>query len=233
MPHTSARGSHAFSPMNSVPPSQLPDADEDIEEGHTGADSGSRIRDTEEDAMDIDKEGDSSTFASLSTFKRKHTTFASDEDTLSVTSQKPPSSVAASTSSASPSNPAVKRSIKSSSSIATSSKRKLKSQSAPSLPSSRSSKTKTKLSPELLVHEMQGSINQLTAAVRDSMDTDPVTKVRQEAVQRMELVDEGLTPEQKVFMLHQFTNNHASAQVYLVIEDEGLRKAWLQSVCNK
>ena len=78
---------------------------------------------------------------------------------------------------------------------------------------------------------VQGSINMLTLTVRDSMETNPVTKVRQEAVQLLQTRDDGLSREQKVLLFHKFTNQHALTQTYLAIEEDGLRRR-LQRLCD-
>jgi len=92
--------------------------------------------------------------------------------------------------------------------------------------------TSSKLSSELLVHEVQGTINQLTATVRDSIDADPVTKVRQDAVRRAMQPSEGLTDKQKKIVVNRFLSSHASAQVYLALDDDVFRRSWLQDICN-
>jgi len=64
------------------------------------------------------------------------------------------------------------------------------------------------------------------------MESDPVTKVRQHAVQLLQTQDDGLSANQKILLFHKFTNQHALTQTYLAIEDEQLRKVWLQQVCD-
>jgi hypothetical protein len=98
--------------------------------------------------------------------------------------------------------------------------------------SNRGMKTSGKFLLDLLVHNMQGSINMLTSTVRDSKESDPVTKVCQTAVWLLQTQDNGLLANQKILLFHKFTNQHALTQTYLVIEDEQLRKAWLQEVCD-
>jgi hypothetical protein len=88
------------------------------------------------------------------------------------------------------------------------------------------------ISSDLLVHNMQGSIKMLTSTVRDSMESDPVTKVRQTAVRLLQTRDDGLSADQKILLFHKFTNQHALTQTYLAIEDEQLRKVWLQELCQ-
>ena len=88
------------------------------------------------------------------------------------------------------------------------------------------------LSSELLVHKVQGTINQLTVTAQDSIDADPVTKVQQDAVQCTMQESEGLTNEQKKIIVNRFMNSHALAQVYLVLNDNEFQRGWLQDACN-
>ena len=84
-----------------------------------------------------------------------------------------------------------------------------------------------------MVHEVQGSINSLAATVRDSMVTNPVTKVRQDALHMPQTRDDGLTDKQEIQMYHKFASSHALAQVYLVLDKPALRKQWLKEVLEK
>ena len=73
----------------------------------------------------------------------------------------------------------------------------------------------------------------LTMTFRASMDSDPITKIHQEAVALLQLRDDRLSPEQKVIMFKKLTLIHALAQVYPAVTDEGLRRMWLQDICNE
>jgi len=244
MPNATARGSHAFSPMNTAPPKQLLVEDE-AEEGAAPVETTGHVDTVRGHPMDVDQDGDGSTLVSTSTTKRKLATLASEEDdTVSFSSGNPVvSSFNVSASSIPSTVPSSEPSRKKSSpSIATSSKKKSKAPS--SLPSKATSaassgrgrgrtSTSTKLSSELLVHEVQGTINQLTATVRDSIDADPVTRVRQDAVRRAMQESEGLTDAQKKVVVNRFTTSHASAQVYLALDDDDFRRSWLQDICNE
>ena len=193
---STARGSHAFSPATSAPPSvKFGDGDD---EGGSGEASISYTEATRGDLMDIDKEVDNSTLVSASVTKRKLATITSEEDTVASSSASgqpqmlsTASSVLTMESSVLLDEPSRKKPAGVASSVGSSSK------SRPKVPSSCRSKgpasihssghtggsrTATKLSSELIVHEVQGSINSLTSTVRDSMSTDPVTKVRQDAL---------------------------------------------------
>jgi hypothetical protein len=232
IPNATARGGNAFSPANTAAPGVL-GADDEAEEDLTGGGASGHNDVGEETAMAIDRDIDSSTLISTTT-KRKHTALTSEGDTGTLQLDTIPSSSinTSSTSSNFSSEPALKKA----SSVA-SSKSQLKAPStrrSKTASSRRSSHQKTvdKLTPELLVHEVQGTINMLTSTVRDSMEADPITKVRQDAVRLLQTRDDGLSPEQKIIMFQKLTTTHAVAQVYLAIHDEGLRRAWLQQVCN-
>jgi hypothetical protein len=68
MPNSSARGSHAFSPMNAAPPNQLLVEDE-AEEGAAPAETIGHVITMQGHPMDVDQDGDGSTLVSTSTTK--------------------------------------------------------------------------------------------------------------------------------------------------------------------
>jgi hypothetical protein len=76
---------------------------------------------------------------------------------------------------------------------------------------------------------MQGLINTLAAAAGESGATDPVAKLRQEAVHAVSQQDDGLSMADKIEILELFRKDYASVQTYLaLLEFEDLRKEWLQ-----
>ena len=245
MPNSKVRGSHAFSPMNAAPPSQLLEEDE-ANGGIPGAETTHYVDSMQEDSMDVDKEADGSTLVSISSAKRKLTTFTFDEDhTVSSTSGNlVPPSLTVSTSpipSTAPSSEPSRK--KSSASITMSSKSKSKAPySCPSKTASSSltssahrscaAKTNT-ISPKLLVHEMQGSINLLIVTIFDSIDVDPVAKLRQEAVQCAMHTSKGLMDEQNKIIVNKFMSSHAVTKVYLVLNDDVFRRNWLWNTCDE
>ena len=100
--------------------------------------------------------------------------------------------------------------------------------------SRRSSKNATlnntgEASSSIIVHNMQGAINMLTATVRDSVSIDPITKVRQDAVRLLQK-EEGLSSEEQIALFQMFSDKHALAQTYLVIEAAQLRLGWLREL---
>ena len=237
MPNASVRGSHAFSAMNTTPPG-APEGNDDAEgvEARAASSSGQDSH-TNNDVMEVNREGDVSTLISASTSKCKLT---SDDDTTTCNSGSggPPTntSVTSVPSSTPSSEPSRKKIVKLTSSISTSSKLQLKratSHHSKALTSVSSSSCSTKtISSDLLVHDMQESINMLTSTVHDSMDSDPVTKVHQTAVWLLQTQDDGLSGEQKIMLFHKFTNQHALTQTYLALDDKQLRRVWLQDLCK-
>ena len=242
MPGTTARGSHAFSAATCAPPPQ--ERDDEDDEGRSSGASISRTEGLSEEPMDVNTEVNSSASTSASATKRKLATITSGEDTVASSSEQPqpPSSVTSIPSRQSsmlPDEPSRKKVAIVASSVVSSSKSRPKAPSShrskrpSSLHSSDragSSKTVAKISSELVVHEVQGSINSLTATVRDSMSIDPVTKVRQDALRMLQTRDDGLTEDQEVMMYHKIAANHALAQVYMALDKPVLRRKWLQEV---
>ena len=245
MPDVKARGGCAFSAATCVPPDLEAEVDEGAEEsGGRASVGGASVGLTEgsrEDLMDVNKEVDCSTLVSQSVAKHKLTMLSSEDDTVSsMSGQLPPTSTFASMSSASSSVAPDKHSRMKATSIASSSNLDAKVPSSccsevhSSIHSSGhagGSRTTTKLLLEqLVVHKVRGSINSLTTTVCDSMVTDPVTKVQQDALHMLQTQDDGLTDEQEVQMYHKFASSHAFAQVYLALDKPVLRKQWLKEV---
>ena len=192
MPDAKARGGRAFSVATCAPPGLEAEVDKGAEGSGGGASVGvasvGLTEGSREDLMDVDKEVDSFTLVSQSIAKCKLTTLTSEDDTISSSSEQLlPTSTFALMSSASSSVAPGEPSRKKAASVASSSK------SNPQVPSSCRSKahssihslghaggsrTTMKPSPEqLVVHEVQGLINSLTATVCDSMVIDLGTKV--------------------------------------------------------
>jgi hypothetical protein len=239
MPGSAARGAHAFLPMNTTASGEPEEVDD--EEGVTEA-AGSLDHSSSANtaAMEVDRDGDGSTLISPSMSKRK---FVTEDDTITLNSgQAPPSSIHGSVSSLPSSTLSLEPSRKKGSkAVSLSSRSQLKvptrrSKAASSGISSSSragsSRGVTNISSDLLVHDMQGSINMLTSTVRDSMESDPVMKVRQSAVRLLQTRDDGLSSQQKILLFHKFSNQHALTQTYLAIDDDELRRAWLLELCD-
>ena len=69
----------------------------------------------------------------------------------------------------------------------------------------------------------------LTATIQDSVAVDPITKIRQEAVQLVQK-EEGLSAKQQIALFQMSSDKHALAQTYLAIESPQLRFGWLQEL---
>jgi hypothetical protein len=75
---------------------------------------------------------------------------------------------------------------------------------------------------------MQGSITTLASAVRESAATDPVAKLRQDAVHALSARDDGLSVMNKIAIIELFRTDYASVQTYLaLLEHDEIRKQWL------
>jgi hypothetical protein len=87
----------------------------------------------------------------------------------------------------------------------------------------------SKLTPALLIHEMQGSISTLVVAVQESGATDPVAKLRQDTVHAISQRDDGLSQEEKLSIFELFRVDYASVQTYLaLLEYDELQVQWLR-----
>ena len=75
---------------------------------------------------------------------------------------------------------------------------------------------------------MQGSITSLASAVRDSAATDPIAKLRQEAVHAVSVRDDGLSVMERITIIELLRTDYASVQTYLaLLEHDEIRKQWL------
>ena len=260
IPNASARGSYAFSPMNTT----LPGPATDDLEAVSQAVAESATASSSNDFADVDGVTLISTVASKFHKIPSTTMTVDNDDTLTFNSGFPPppsadsisnpisesdpttdpraSTMTTNLSSSTNSTPSLVRLAKGS--------RKTRSTPAesrsgllPSLPhtagpsrrtkaavtSRRSSGNAEAASSSILVHNMQGSINMLTATVRDSVAVDPITKVRQEAI-RLVQKEQGLSYKEQIALFQMFTDKHALAQTYLAIEAAPLRLGWLREL---
>lgn len=240
IPNASVRGSNTFSAMHTAPPNALdqtidldgldsplgPSDVGDPQVSGSGAkvDIGGNDNRNISDLIDIDNDGESSMVISASSGKHK-LDISALMGTLSA-------------------EPAPKGNTTTSPSVASSSQSILKSSSGPpsskapsssakagwpshQVPSS-SKQTSSKISPTLLVHEMQGTISSLAMAVRDAGATDPVAKLQQEAIHQVSQRDDDLSPKEKLMIIKLFTRDYTSVQTYLaLVSFDNLRKAWL------
>jgi hypothetical protein len=81
---------------------------------------------------------------------------------------------------------------------------------------------------------MQGTISGLAAAVRESGATDPVAKLRQEAVHIVSQWDDNLSGIEKIAVIELFRTDYPSVQTYLALLDhDELRRQWLRKQLDR
>jgi hypothetical protein len=240
-PNASARGSNAFSAMRTAPPIPLNDTPNNPTTGiddismndSTGSTGNTLINQMDIDRHDSDQLAESSTtsvFPSNSFGKRKLDVIASDEE-LNISENPIPSSKP-SESPATSEMPAKKKtgSLPRSKPRSTASgPGKKTSTTHSSQAQTRAQSTSTKMTPALIAHEIQGSINSLASAVRESGLTDPVAKLRQDAIHHMSDGDDGLSAIDKIAMIDLFRKDYAAVQTYIaLLNHNDLRKPWLE-----
>jgi hypothetical protein len=98
------------------------------------------------------------------------------------------------------------------------------------MPSKTSSKggtraTSSKVTSAIALSGVQGSINRLTDAVEKS-NAEGSAKHR-EVVKHLQRTDDGLTTTEKLDLLSKFEDNEVYADTYIALEDEDLRRAWI------
>lgn len=244
LPNASARGSYAFSPMNSTAPGQLGDGEAVTTSSYEPADD-----------LDKDHDGDGTTLISTVASKLRKiystgtTVDNASDDATTFNSIFPPPPSADTTSTNPISDPSSNLSSNPTSDLVRSAKGSRKTQSTPAqsrsgmLPRaagptrrtkaasrhSQASNNASEASSSILVHNMQGSINMLTATVRDSVAIDPITKIRQEAVRLLQR-EEGLSDKEQITLFKLFSERHALAQTYLAIETAHLRLQYLHEI---
>ncbi|KAF8812855.1 hypothetical protein BYT27DRAFT_7251495 [Phlegmacium glaucopus] len=181
--------------------------------------------------MDIDRhESDTtSTFTSNSFGKRKLDVITSDEElnaaTTTISENPIPLSSKLSSPIVSSRGPAKKKT----SSLPRSLPKSRNTSSSQSSQPSRVQSTSTKMTPTIIAHEIQGSINSLASAVRESGSTDPVAKLRQEAIHCMSDGDDGLSATDKIALIDLFRKDYAAVQTYVaLLKHDELRQPWLE-----
>jgi hypothetical protein len=78
---------------------------------------------------------------------------------------------------------------------------------------------------------MQGTVNQLTDVFEKSMAVPEEGSVmcRDQAMQLVQEVEDGLLTTEKVGLITHFMNNTVAADTYLSLKDSDVRKVW---ICN-
>jgi hypothetical protein len=233
IPVSGAKGRHVFAATHAAPPPSKTGEEEKIErerglELSAKPGEGSGIKAGDETAMDVDEVVDiSDDVPTSSSTKRKHKTL--DDNSISPNSSPSFDNI---------SSQSIEPPKKKSSSKATSKSASKPSASKPS--SSRalvlsSSKAAARITPATAVVGMQGSINRLTDVFERAMTSpqDETSVKRNEAMQRLQVLDEGLTLEEKTKMIRLFMKDPVSADTYMVLNDDELRQNWVQSMLNE
>jgi hypothetical protein len=212
--------------MRTAPPIPLNDSDTlddlttTVDEMSTNDSAGNTLI----NPMDVDQPHSSDTtsiFTSNSFGKRKLDVIASDEE-LNISGDPIPSSTKPSSSTSE--MPARKKT----SSLPRSLPRSKNTTSSTNSSQPRAQSTSTKMTPTLIAHEIQGSINSLASAVRESGLTDPVAKLRQDAIHHVS-GDVGLSGTDKLSIIDLFRKDYASVQTYIaLLQHDELRKPWLE-----
>ena len=89
------------------------------------------------------------------------------------------------------------------------------------------SKLSTQASTAVAIHDMQGTLNRITDIFEKSTQ-DPASAKLDEAIQRLQTTDDGLTMDEKTIMINQFLVKPAITNAYLAITDDALRVNWLR-----
>lgn len=220
-PHSLARGSNSFSPITNAPPPPL--FDDEPTDGTSGAidDTATSAAATVfNNASSSSVDNASSTLISSSAQKRKLGAEGSDIS-ISSSPDAPPDSSAASNHSAVNAAGSDKRRKKQRSTTAASS----------SVPSSRrvSNKTSDKMTPFLVIHELQGSLNQLTSAV----SMDPIAELVRKASAVVQENDDKLSDDDVVTLLTLFTRDVGTVNMYNSLYLPKVRKAWVSKIIRE
>ena len=236
MPNASARGGNAFSAMRTAPPIPLNHDSDDIPGNPTVPTAVGEISTNDShgagntfiDLMDIDQhESDTTSNLTSNSFgKRKLDVIASDEE-LDIYKNPTPLSKPPSRAPTKSETPAKKKTFTGKSLPRSTSSTHSSQQRRATLAS-----TSTKMTPALIAHEIQGSINSLASAVRESGQNDPVANNRQDAIRHvLDDSDGGLSDDEKLAIIDLFRKEYAAVQTYLALISPGyndLRLGWLE-----
>ena len=95
-----------------------------------------------------------------------------------------------------------------------------------------SSSIAMKITPAVAIHGMQGTLNYLTDVMERNLGPAPdlAATQRTKALTLLQQRDNHLTIEQKSAMIRQFTSDATIAEVYLALNNDKLRQAWLRDL---
>jgi hypothetical protein len=81
---------------------------------------------------------------------------------------------------------------------------------------------------------MQGTISSLAGAVRDAGATDPVAKLRQEAIEQVSQLNDDLSASDKLLLIKLFARDYAAVQTYVaLVKFDDLRRGWLSETIEE
>lgn len=104
------------------------------------------------------------------------------------------------------------------------------------LPSSHqaaSSKKAVKVSTDIMMHNIQSSINALTSSLTTGMSADPPAETMQRAVNLISSREDGLDDDDRVLIVELFTSNPPLAHAYLGLTSESFRRLWLKKALER
>jgi hypothetical protein len=214
IPVSGAKGRHVFTPTLATAPSTQFDEDEEVELGSTGMgiSSGGGESSTivsHGAGMDVDTEDPIS-------FSKRKASLDNDMDSYISGSSGPPD-----TASSTSMRPAKKKT-----SLTSGSKRSSKSRVR------NTSKLSAQASTAIAIHDMQGTLNRITDIFEKSTQ-DPSSAKLDEAIQRLQTTDDGLTMDKKTSVINQFLNKPSVANAYLALTDDALRVNWLRAMLTQ
>lgn len=95
-----------------------------------------------------------------------------------------------------------------------------------------------KITPAVAIHGMQGTLNRLTDVMErnlgPSSSPDPVSSsLRTQAIILLQRRKDDLQIHEKTKVVRMFTEDIGLAEVYVALEDEELRRDWLQDLLSK
>ena len=94
-----------------------------------------------------------------------------------------------------------------------------------------------KITPAVAIHGMQGTLNRLTDVMErnlgPSSPPDPMLSLRTQAILLLQRRKDNLKVYEKTKVVRMFTDDIGVAEVYVALEDDELRRDWLQDLLSK
>ena len=100
-----------------------------------------------------------------------------------------------------------------------------------------SGNTAMKITPAVAIHGMQGTLNRLTDVMErnlgPSSSPDPTLSLRTQAIILLQRRKDNLEVYEKTKVVRMFMDDVGLAEVYVALEDDELRRDWLQDLLSK